>query len=132
MRLMFKKNGGALGETNSVAWMFDRVGLVTAKKTGSFDPEEEAIEVGANEVEKLPDTNQPTNPGQSYDFLCDVTAMDSVREQLGKRGWSIEKSELSYKTKNPTKLTESQMKEVAELLNDLDDHDDTHRVHASV
>ena len=53
MRLIFKSHGGALGARDSVAWMFDRVSALEATRPGTFDPEEEAIEAGANEVEKI-------------------------------------------------------------------------------
>lgn len=51
IRNIFKKNEGKMGTSGSVAWMFDRVCLVEGKKKGIFDMEEEAIEVGANDVE---------------------------------------------------------------------------------
>lgn len=124
IRTCFKSNGGNLGESGSVAWMFDRVGLIEASKTGNFDPEEEAIEAGANEVESADDGN--------YHFLTASDEVDVVRTQLQNRGWQITKAELSYKAKNITELSEAQLKEVIEFLNELDDHDDTHRVHATL
>lgn len=123
MRVLFKKGGGALGELNSVAWMFERVCLLEGNKAGSFDPEEEAIEAGANEVEKNED---------GYAFLGDLENMDTIRTALQGRGWTITTAELSYKAKNITELNEAQMKEVTDFLSELDDHDDTHRVHATV
>lgn len=123
IRMVFKSNGGHMGESGSVAWMFDRVGLVEATKTGSFDPEEEAIEAGANEVEKVHD---------GYDFYTSVEELEHVKEALTKRGWHVTKHELAYNPKNKTVLTEEQMKEVGEFLNELDDHDDVSKVHATV
>lgn len=123
MRVLFKKGGGALGELNSVAWMFERVCLLEGNKAGTFDPEEEAIEAGANEVEK----NE-----EGYAFLGDLENMDTIRTALQGRGWTITTAELSYKAKNITELNEAQMKEVTDFLSELDDHDDTHRVHATV
>lgn len=123
MRSLFKKGGGALGEMNSVAWMFTRVCLLEGTKDGSFDPDEEAIEAGANEVEKTE---------EGYAFYGDMENLDPIRTALTARGWTINTAELSYKTKNVTELSDEQMKEVAEFLSDLDDHDDTHRVHATV
>lgn len=123
MRLAFKQNNGNLGETGSVAWMFDRVCLVEATKAGKFDPEEEAIEAGANEVVKTDET---------YAFYGAVESMEEIRKALVARGWTIGSVELSYRPKNPTVLDEAQKKEVIALLQELDDHDDTHRVHATL
>ncbi len=123
MRLIFKSNDCNLGETGSVAWMFERVSLIEGSKAGSFDAEEEAIEVGANEVEA---------GDEGFQFFGDAGSLDQIRQALLSRGWNITKSELSYKAKNITELTEAQLKDVIEFLNELDDHDDTHRVHATI
>ena len=123
IRLIFKSHGGNMGDTGAVAWMFDRVGKVEGKKSGSFDPEEEAIEAGANEVEKS---------DEGYTFYTAPEELDHVRKSLEGRGWQVSGAELSYKPKNLTDLNEAQMKEVSEFLNEIDDHDDTHRVHATI
>lgn len=123
MRLLFKKNEGNMGESGSVAWMFDRVCMLEGSKPGTFDPEEEAIEAGANEVIKT---------DEGYAFYGAFDAMEDIRKALVARGWTIGTAELSYRAKNPATLTEEQKKDVVELLQQLDDHDDTHRVHATI
>lgn len=123
MRLLFKQNNGNMGETNSVAWMFDRVCLLEGTKPGQFDPEEEAIEVGANEVLKSE---------EGYAFYGAIESMEEIRKALVSRGWTIAAAELAYRPKNPTVLTEAQKAEVVQLLSELDDHDDTHRVFATL
>jgi YebC/PmpR family DNA-binding regulatory protein len=125
MRHAFKSHEGNMGETGSVAWMFEHVGLLEGTKAGTFDPDEEAIEAGANEVGAGEDEG-------SYEFYTGATDLDAVRDALIKRGWKVTKSELSYKAKNITELTDEQRKDVEEFLNYLDDMDDTHRVHATV
>ncbi len=121
IRTIFKSHGGNM--EGSVAWMFERVCLLEGNKAGTFDPEEEAIEAGANEVEKSDD---------GYTFYGDYTHMADISKALTARGWTITTAEPSYKAKNITDLTEAQMKDVHEFLNELDDHDDTHRVHATI
>ena len=123
IRSVFKSHGGNIGELGSVAWMFKRVGLIEGHKVGSFDPEEEAIEAGADEVEKTED---------GYSFICGFESIDSVRQALHSRGWTLTTSEPSYKATNLTELTAEQMKDVEEFLNEMDDLDDTHRVHATI
>lgn len=123
MRSIFKKNEGNLGEVGSVAWMFTRVGLIEAIKLGIFDPEEEAIEAGANEVEANSD---------GHTFYTTIEDLDQVRGQLVSRGWKINACELGYKAQNLTTLTDQQMADVEKFLNALDDMDDTHRVYATI
>ncbi len=124
MRSVFKKNGGNLGETNSVSWMFARVGEIEASKAGTFDIDEEAIEAGADDVQK--------NDDGSYQFFCALESLDSVNKSLLARGWKITASSPSYKATNITALSESQLKEVEEFLNALDDLDDTSKVFATI
>jgi YebC/PmpR family DNA-binding regulatory protein len=123
IRSLYKKSGGNMGETGAVAWMFARVSLIEGTKAGSFDPDEEAIEAGANEVEKGDD---------GFQFFGAPDSLDEIRTALQGRGWTVTKAELSYKAKNITELTEAQKNEVVEFLNDLDDDDDVHRVHATI
>ncbi len=123
VRLIFKSHGGAMGESGSVAWMFEHVGMIEGEKAGQFDPEEEAIEAGANEVEK--------HEGK-YTFYVPAKELDHVRTALTKRGWTVSTAELAYKAKNSTELTPEQVKEVEAFLAELDGHDDTHRIYATL
>lgn len=125
MRSTFKKHDGNMGETGSVQWMFSRVGLIEASKEGKFDPDEEAIEAGANEVYVHDD-------GKSYDFYTAADELDAVRNALQGRGWHVTKSELSYTANTPAELSDDQRKEVQEFLEALDDLDDSHRVYATM
>lgn len=126
IRTIFKTNGGTMGESGSVAWMFERVSLIEATKTGTFDPEEEAIEVNANEVEHGGETED------AFQFFGAPENLDEIRKALTARGWKVTKAEMAYKPKNITDINAEQMKEVIEFLNELDDHDDTHRVYATI
>lgn len=123
IRNVFKSHEGNMGESGSVAWMFARVGLISGNKEGTFDPEEEAIEAGADEVSKDED---------GYSFFCALESLAEVRGVLEKRGWKVTAAEPSYKATNITQITDEQRKDVEEFLNELDEMDDTHRVHATI
>ncbi len=123
VRSTFKKHEGSMGESGAVAWMFERVGFIEAQKTGTFDPEEEAIEAGANEVEKS---------DEGCSFYTALENLDAVKAALQKRGWTVQSFEPSFKAKNMTPLTEEQRKDIEEFLTALDDLDDSHRVYATV
>ena len=125
MKTLFRKHGGGMGEMGSIAWMFDRVCLLEAQKSGEFDPEEEAIEVGADDVETSDDKSL-------YSFFGAVEELDNIRKALIERGWEIKIAELSYKPNNVSEVSEEQLAEVAEFLALIEEHDDTHRIHASL
>ena len=125
MRSVFKKHGGNLGETNSVLWMFARVGEIEASKAGSFDLDEEAIEAGADDAYN--------NEDGTYQFYTSLENLDSVNKALMARGWKISASSPSYKATNITAdLSPEQRKEVEEFLTALDDMDDTSKVFATL
>jgi YebC/PmpR family DNA-binding regulatory protein len=126
IRNVFGKNGGNMGESGSVAWMFERTCLVEGKKAEVGDPEEEAIEVGANEVESSGEEDT------AYSFYGAPEDMDSIRTALQERGWEITQAELSYLPTNITDINEQQLEEVAKLLEALEDNDDSHRVYATI
>ena len=129
IRFIFKKHKGLMGEQGSVAWMFERLGLVEGEgPTGKeFDPEEEAIEAGANEVEKV------EGEETLFSFYTEAEELDSVQKALQERGWEIKTCELSYKAKNKTEdLTDDQKKEVYEFLDSLDENDDAARIHSTI
>lgn len=125
MRSVFKKHGGNLGETNSVLWMFARVGEIEASKTGTFDLDEEAIEAGADDAY--------SNEDGTYQFYTALENLDAVNKALAARGWKISASSPSYKATNITAdLSADQKKEVEEFLTALDDLDDTSKVFATL
>jgi len=125
IRNVFKANGGNLGDSGAVAWMFERVCLVQGYKAGINDPEEDAIEVGANEVETEDEAN-------TYSFYGNPQDLENIRRGLIGRGFEVKAAELSFKAKEKAKLNGDQLKEVYELLEALEDNDDSHRVHANI
>lgn len=131
MRVRFRK--GQLGSSGSVAWMFDRKGVVEAHHSdSSADIETAAIEAGADEVSSIrPGDGQPTQ-GALARFLCAPSEFDAVNKNLTALGWNVLNSELSYMAKNFVDLSPEQSKEVAEFLGEIDDHDDVHRIYVAL
>ncbi len=118
MKAIFRK--GSLGATGSVAYMFDHMGLVVASHLDSSqDPEEAAIEAGAQEVKKS---------DSEYEFICSKSDLISVTKTLQERGWQISSSEFVYLAKDPVDLIVEAKPEVEAFLNELDDNDDVHRI----
>lgn len=124
IRNIFRKHDGNLGESGSVAWMFNRVAEVIAEKADVVDPEEDAIEVGANEVEK--------NDDGSFTFIGELSDLDALNKNLQARGWNVKTAERVYRPKNYTELGEAEKKEVIELLEALNDCDDAQKVYSTL
>jgi YebC/PmpR family DNA-binding regulatory protein len=130
IRTLFK--AGTLGQPGSVAFFFNHVGVVEGTHAeAARDPEADAIDAGAQEVEPLELEELP--PGQKgARFLTGPKELDAVAKALKGAGWNILTSEIRYLAKSFPELSATQRKEVTDFLNALDDHEDVHRVYAAV
>ena len=130
IRRLFKT--GALGQPGSMGFFFDHLGVVEATHTDKTrDPEGDAIEAGAQNVEALEAEEVPEGSIGAR-FLSDMKDLGAVSAWLRKAGWNITASELRYVAKNPVELDEAARKEVVEFLTAIDDHDDVHHVYAGL
>jgi YebC/PmpR family DNA-binding regulatory protein len=123
---------GSLGQPGSVAFFFNRLGVVEATHTDPHrDRETDAIEGGAQEVEPLEAEEVPAGCTGAR-FLTEIKDLDVVSKALKAAGWTVIASEIRYVAKNFTELDEAGRKQVADFLNALDDHEDVHRVYAAL
>jgi len=123
---------GSLGQPGSVSFFFNHCGVVEASHSdANRDAEGDAIEAGAQEVEALEAEETPAGT-KGARFLTEMKDLDAVTKALKAAGWNIIASEIRYVAKNFTEITDAQRKEVTDFLNDLDDHDDVHRVYAAM
>jgi YebC/PmpR family DNA-binding regulatory protein len=121
LRVLFRK--GQLGGSGSVQWLFDRRGLVEATHPSGMDPEEAAIEAGAQEV----------RPGEDgVEFICDPTDVDAVSRGLQALGWAVSSAELGYVPKNPVTVEGDQRKDVEAFVGAIDENDDVHRIYVAL
>jgi YebC/PmpR family DNA-binding regulatory protein len=130
IRHLFKD--GVLGQPGSMAFFFDRLGVVEGTHADrSRDAEGDAIEAGAQNVEPLEADEIPEGTLGAR-FLTDTKDLAAVSAWLLKAGWKISASELRYVAKNPVELDAARHAQVASFLNALDDHEDVHRVYAAL
>jgi len=123
---------GSLGQPGSVSFFFNHCGVVEASHSdANRDAEGDAIEAGAQEVEALEAEETPAGT-KGARFLTEIKDLDAVTKALKAAGWNIIASEIRYVAKNFTEVSEAHRKEVTDFLNDLDDHDDVHRVYAAM
>jgi YebC/PmpR family DNA-binding regulatory protein len=123
MRLLFRK--GQLGTSGSVSWDFLRRGAIEAAPPAKGeDPEEAAIEAGAQDVEAA-------DEGQSR-FLTEPTDLDAVGKVLTARGWNVTSQALVYIAKNPVQLAPEARGEVEAFLAALDEDDDVQNIYVGL
>ena len=124
VRSTFSKNGGNLGETGSVGFMFDRVGLVTYPASAGDDDAifEAAIEAGAEDVESSEDGHM---------IYCADTDLNDVSNALEASLGESEESKLIWKPSTTTELDLDGMQKLMKLIDALEDDDDVQNVTAN-
>jgi len=124
VRTAFGKHGGTLGESGSVAFMFDRVGLVQypASAAGSDDMFEAALELGADDV-------QSSEAG--HDIYCAPDDLSAVRDGLEERFGPAQSARLDWRSRTQVPIGEDAATTLFKLLDALDDSDDVQRVAAN-
>ena len=133
IRVLFRK--GVLGLAGSNKFLFEHVGIVEASHPDTtIDPEDAAIEAGANDFAPLTAAENDDIPEDHAGarFLTDRTDTHAVSTWLTAHGWSVVTAEIGYVAKLFPDLTDEQREEVGEFLQALEDHDDVQRVWAAV
>ena len=121
VRSTFSKNGGNLGETGSVGFMFDRKGEITyLPAAGDADTVMmAAIEAGAEDVESSED---------GHIIYCADTDLNEVSNALEAELGESESTRLIWKPTTTTELDLDGMQTLMKLVNALEDDDDVQRV----
>jgi len=122
VRSIFTKAGGVLGETNSVAFMFDHVGLIKIDKKVASDDEmfEAAIEAGADDVESSDD---------GYFIFTSTDNLAAVRDKLTIKFGELQSAKFEWKAKNITEISDlEQAQKLFKMIDALEDCDDVQYV----
>lgn len=123
-RRLFSENGGTLGDSGSVGWMFEKLGAVNAKGTISEDELlEHLIEYDIKDIQI--DEN-------AYTIYCDIKSLEAVKQAVEKAGLKIENAGLEWVAKTTTELSETQTDKVLEFLSEVQDHDDVQNVYTNL
>ena len=124
VRMIFSKNGGALGESNSVSFMFERVGrIVFPAKVGSADQVfEAAVEAGAADVQSGEEVHEITTAAD------DVMA---VRDALVAKFGDPLEARQSWRPQNTVPVEGEAAETLFALLEALDENDDVQSVAAN-
>jgi YebC/PmpR family DNA-binding regulatory protein len=124
IRAAFTKAGGALGETNSVSFLFDRVGEIVypAGAASAEDMFEAAIEAGADNLESDPEQHLVT---------CLPEDLNAVRDALERRFGAAQSARLVWRAKTAAPVEEGAAPILFKLLEALEDSDDVQNVYAN-
>jgi YebC/PmpR family DNA-binding regulatory protein len=121
VRAAFSKYGGVLGETGSVAFMFDRVGVFAyPKEKGSEDAMlEAAVDAGAEECLSSDD---------GHEFLSRVEDFAAVRDALEAKLGAPQSSGIFFRPHNTVLVSDNVGETLVKLIDALGDNDDVQRV----
>ncbi|MBI1366068.1 MAG: YebC/PmpR family DNA-binding transcriptional regulator [Alphaproteobacteria bacterium] len=124
VRSGFAKNGGNLGETGSVSFMFDRVGLIEypGEKASEEEMLEAAIEAGADDVQSSEELHQ---------VYCAADQLAEVAAALEAKFGEAESAKLSWKPQNTIPVSGQAAETLMKMLTVLDDCDDVQNVYAN-
>ena len=124
VRAAFTKAGGALGETGSVAFMFDRVGEIAypASAASADDMLEAAIEAGAQDAESDQDGHVVTAAPEDF---------NSVRDALEAKFGPADSARLAWRPKTTSGIDEETAATLLKLIDTLEDSDDVQNVYAN-
>ncbi len=124
VRSAFTKHGGSLGETGTVAFMFDRVGHISYKADAADADTvfEAAIEAGADDCESSDDI---------HDIYCSADTLHEVKEGLEQALGEAESARIVWKPQNTIEVNDEKAETLMKLLDVLDDNDDIQNVYAN-
>src|SRR5262245_2601313 len=121
IRHLFSKWGGNLGESGSVAWMFNKKGEIIVDATDKVEDEmmEIALDAGAEDM---------INDGGTYQILTAPEDFHAVLERVKAQGLEPLSAEITMVPQNRIKLEGGAATQMLRLYEALDDHDDTQTV----
>ena len=124
IRHTFSKNGGNMGEANSVSWMFNKKGqiIIDAALKGEDDMLEIALEAGAEDM---------SSDGETHQILTAPEDFHTVLDTIKAKGIEPMSAELAMIPQNTIKLEGGDAAKMLKLYEALDDCDDTQSVYAN-
>jgi YebC/PmpR family DNA-binding regulatory protein len=126
VRSIFKKGGGNLGATGSVAFTFNRMGVFRLDPAG-LDLEELELELIDHGLEEM---GESTNDKGEAEIVvrCAFTSFGQMQAAIEARGISPRSSESEYIPSNLVELGEAEAEEVLKLVDKLEQDDDVQKV----
>lgn len=123
VRHAFTKHHGSLGEPGSVAWIFEKRGVVVVD-AGRYGEDDliAAIDAGAEDVRE---------DGEQLRVICEPSALSGVREAIETSGVDVVSSDVAMEPKSTVLVKGSEAEWLLRLVDTLEEHDDVNEVHAN-
>jgi YebC/PmpR family DNA-binding regulatory protein len=123
VRHIFNKHNGSLGVNGSVAFLFDRKGLISFDTEQDFDALfETALEAGAEDVK---------DEGDAYEIITDPADFMEVRDALAAKGLQWQTAEVTMIPQTMVGLEGKQAEQMLKMMDKLEDNDDVQNVYAN-
>ena len=121
VRHLFSKYNGSLGENGSVAWMFDRKGVITLPTQDKTEDDimDIVLETGADDLQTEEDF---------FEVQTNLESFDSVRKALLAKELQVENASLQWIAKNVVKVNDEDAEKVIKLIDALEESDDVQNV----
>jgi len=121
VRHAFSKTGGSLGESGSVAWMFDRKGVITMSSQGKTEDEimELVLDAGAEDLQAEEDF---------FEITAAIEDFENVRNTIVDTGLEVENASLQWIAKNTVEVTGETSEKLMKMIDLLEDSDDVQNV----
>jgi YebC/PmpR family DNA-binding regulatory protein len=125
IRHIFSKNNGSLGEPGSVAWIFEKKGVLRFNKDISDEETlmDLVLEVGAEDLK---------DEGETWEVITEVGQLHNVKEGLIAKSLTPSESELTAIPKNSVALKAKEAEQMLKLIDALEDQDDVQNVYCNM
>jgi YebC/PmpR family DNA-binding regulatory protein len=125
VKRIFERNGGSMGNSGCVNWMFDKKGLITVA-TASVNEEqllEIALGAGADDMQIV---------GDVFEITCEPGAYEELKRTLQEREIATEVAEISMVPQNTIAINDEQTaKKIISLMEAIEDHDDVQNAYSN-
>lgn len=124
VRHIFSKQGGNMGESGSVAWMFEKKGVISLPKQNKSEDEvmEIVLNAGAEDLQ---------TEDEYFEIQTDVESFESVRKALLDNTLTLDNASLQWIAKNTVNVAGENAEKMMKLIEALEDCDDVHNVYSN-
>lgn len=125
IKKIFEKQGGSLGTSGCVNWMFSKKGVISVKTSGTNEDEltEIVLAAGADDM---------TNTGELFEITCEPASYEKLRNALKEKGIAIEASDISMVPQNTVPINDAATaKKIISLMEAFEDHEDVQNTYAN-
>ncbi len=124
LRYILSKHNGNLGESGSVAWIFEKKGVITIPAEGLSEDDVMMVVLDAGAEDMKSD-------GEVFEILTDPADFDQVKRALEEAGYPIDSAEVTMYPKSTVKLEGKHAEQMLKLMDALDEHDDVQNVYSN-